>query len=295
MTHVLPQASVVVTTRDRPQLAADAVRSVLAGELGAAEVIVIDQSERPAPALEALATEHPSVRYLAVEERGLSRARNLGAREARSEIVAFIDDDELAEPGWLAAHVDTLARAGTGIVSTGRVLPGEPEVGDAVVPATVLEAEPAQFRGRLERDVLAGGNMAAWRSTLLDLGGFDPRLGAGTRWPSAEDNDLGLRLLESGHTIAYVPAALVRHRAWRAGASYPGVRWRYGRGKGGFYAKHARLDGAYGLRRASRDVGRRLVRGVVSIMRPRYAAGELMYAAGVIVGMVGWTVRRPKA
>jgi GT2 family glycosyltransferase len=159
----------------------------------------------------------------------------------------------------------------------------------------VLGAEPARYHGRLARDVLAGGNMAAWRSTLLDLDGFDPRLGAGTPWPSAEDNDLGLRLLESGHTIAYVPAALVRHRAWRAGASYPGVRWRYGRGKGGFYAKHARLDGAYGLRRASSDVGRRLVRGVVSIRRPRYAAGELMYAAGVIVGMVGWAVRRPKA
>ena len=293
MTQVLPQASVVVTTCGRPHLAADAVRSVLAGELGAVEVLVIDQSDRPDSALEALATEHPSVRYRAVEERGLSRARNLGAREARGEIVAFLDDDELAEPGWLAAHVAALAGAGTSTVTTGRVLPGEPEVRDAVVPSTVLGMEPELFRGRLSRDVLAGGNMAAWRSELVAAGGFDPRLGPGTAWPAAEDNDLGLRLLDGGHTITYVPAAVVRHRAWRPGRSYQRIRWHYGLGKGGFYAKNARLGSAYGLRRASSDVARRLVRGVVSVTRPRYAAGELAYAIGVIVGMTRWTIRRP--
>ena len=284
-----------MATCGRTHLAADAVRSVLAGELRAVEVLVIDQGTRPDPALEALATEHPSVRYRTVEEQGLSRARNLGANEARGEIVAFLDDDEVAEPGWLAAHVAALVQAGARTVVTGRVLPGEAEVADAVVPSMVLGSEPARYHGRLDRDVLAGGNMAAWRSELVAAGGFDPRLGPGTAWPAAEDNDLGLRLLESGHTIAYVPTALVRHRAWRAGASYPRLRWRYGLGKGGFYAKHARLDGTYGLRRASRDVARRLVRGVASVTRPRYAAGELAYAAAVIVGMTRWLIRRPTA
>lgn len=280
--------SVVVVTRDRPGFAVDTVRSVLAGELRPTEIVVVDQSRRTDAGLERLASDHEPVRLVRAPPAGLSAARNLGAAEARGAIVAFLDDDELAERGWLAALVGALDSA-PDVVATGSVLPGDPEVPDAVVPATVLDRSPARFRGRLGRDVLAGGNMALHRETLLGLGGFDTRLGAGTRWPSAEDNDLGLRALDAGHTIAYVPGAVVVHRAWRSGASYPGIRWRYGRGKGGFYAKHLLAGRAYGLRRAGRDVARRLGRAPLVVWkRPRYAAGELAYAAGVLVGMATW-------
>lgn len=279
----------VLATRGRPGFAARTAESVLGGTLVPDELLVVDQSRGPDAALTALAHQSPSIRILGTTSSGLSRARNLGAAAASGEIVAFIDDDELADPGWLAALVAILSREGERTAVTGRVLPGEAEADDAVVPATVLAPHEARYRGRLGHDVLAGGNMGIHRSTFEALGGFDLRLGAGARWPAAEDNDLGLRLLDAGCSIVYAPAAVVRHRAWRSGRSYPVLRWRYGLGKGGFYAKHARLDGGYGLRRAARDVGRRTARVVVTVWRrPRFAAGELLYAIGVVVGMTRW-------
>lgn len=284
-----PTTSVVLATRGRPGFSARTVASVLGGTRVPDELIVVDQSPTPDPTLTALADDAPSVRILRTTSSGLSRARNVGAAAASGDIVAFIDDDELADPAWLAALVAVLSREGDRTAVTGRVLPGEAEGHDALVSATVLEPHEARYRGRLGRDVLAGGNMGIHRSTFEALGGFDLRLGPGARWPAAEDNDLGLRLLEAGYSIVYVPEAVVRHRAWRSGRSYPVLRWRYGLGKGGFYAKHARLDGGYGLRRAARDVGRRPARAVVTVWRrPRFAAGELLYAIGVVVGMTRW-------
>jgi GT2 family glycosyltransferase len=287
-----PDASVVIVTRDRPLFAADAVRSVLAGDVQPREVIVVDQSRDHDVILNLLQEEHPTVRLVRSTGRGLSRGRNLGASKARGELVAFLDDDELADAGWLAAFVEELRHDRAAVV-TGRVLPGAPEAANALVSATILHSEPARYRGRLSHDPLAGGNMAARRATLTEIGGFDSRLGAGSPWPGAEDNDLGLRLLDAGYTIAYVPTAVVVHRAWRPARSYPRIRWAYGLGKGGFYAKHAWGHGLYGLRRAARDIGKRLLRAPAAALRgPRYAVGELAYAAAVIVGFVRWKAHR---
>src|SRR6516225_4946999 len=96
------RVSVVVASRDRPEL----LRRMLATLLpqlqaldGDFEVIVVDDgSSPPYPAELALAA-----RIVRGAGRGPARARNLGAREARGEIVAFTDDDVSIEPGWVDA------------------------------------------------------------------------------------------------------------------------------------------------------------------------------------------------
>lgn len=284
--RALVEATVVVCTRDRPAFALDAVRSILAATPAPREIVVVDQSSDSSRLAEAVSSLE-RVRHLPSETRGLSTARNLGARAASTEVIAYCDDDELATDGWVAALVRALD--GEQVVATGRVLAGDREAEDGFVPATVLDERATVHRGRLRRDVLAGGNMAIRRSDLGAVGGWDERLGAGSRYPAAEDNDLGFRLLEAGYAIAYVPEAALVHRAWRVGRRYPVVRWRYGLGKGGFYTKHAGLDGRPCERRALRDVARRLARAPVVVWRrPRYALGELAYALGVIVGTARW-------
>ena len=285
-------ASVVIVTRDRPLFAAEAIRSVLTGEVQPREVIVVDQSTAPDPVLDRVQEEHATVTLVRSSERGLSRGRNLGASMASGQFLAFLDDDELADAGWLGAFVAELGRDEK-LVVTGRVLPGTPESPGALVSAAIVAPAPAIHRGRIYTDPLAGGNMAIRRTTLAELGGFDTQLGAGSHWPGAEDNDLGLRLLDAGYAIAYVPAAVVVHRAWRPTRSYPRIRWAYGLGKGGFYAKHARGHRLYGWRRAGRDIRKRLLGTPRAAVRgPVFALGELTYAAAVVVGFVRWKARR---
>jgi GT2 family glycosyltransferase len=159
------------------------------------------------------------------------------------------------------------------------------------VPALATDTQPARYRGRLARDVLAGWHMAARRQVFADVGGFDARLGAGSRFPAADDNDLGFRLLKAGYEIVYAPEPVVYHRAWRPGSEYLPMRWRYGRGKGGFYAKHLPTEPRYMLGRLARDIGRRAWGFVGRLRRdPRGAAGDVTYSLGVLVGVVQWSL-----
>ena len=177
-------------------------------------------------------------------------------------------------------------------MATGRVVAGEPERAGAFVPSTAEELLRAEYRGRIDRDVLAGGNVALWRAALDEVGPWDERLGAGAPYPAADDNDLGFRLLEAGYRIVYVPGALLYHRAWRPRWAYPAVRWRYGRGKGGFYMKHARGADGHIRTRLRRDVSHRLRRLPRSVVHdPRLAAGDVAYLGGLFAGIVRWKLR----
>jgi GT2 family glycosyltransferase len=284
--------SVVIPTRDRPHLLAATVNSILAGRDLPAEIVIIDQSATAGDL--AIGGPLPSgcrVRHLTVATRGLSRARNEGVRVAESELIVFVDDDMLADAGWLRALVEPLM-SDADLVITGRVLPGPQEIPGGFVPALVQRPEPAEFRGRLDTDVLAGGNMAVRRSAFNTVGGFDPRLGAGSMCPAAEDNDLGFRLLEAGYRIRYVPEALLYHRSWRPAGAYLSVRYAYGLGKGGFYAKYMRVNTRHFLRRLGADLCRRVIRACKRVLRPRLAVGEVVYTAGVFAGMSRWVFRR---
>jgi GT2 family glycosyltransferase len=282
---------VVICSRNRPRLLSDAVESILAGDEVPAEIIVVDQSDEPCPLPSAGARIRDcAIRHLICSGRGLSLGRNQGAAAALYELLVFTDDDMSADAHWLGELVRALHRAGPKAAVTGRVLAGRPELAGCFVPALVERGAPAVYEGRIERDVLAGGNMAVRRSTFLDLGGFDVRLGAGSAFPSAEDNDLGYRLLETRHKILYVPAAVLTHRAWRPASEYLGVRYAYGVGKGGYYAKHASLTDLHMLRRLIRDLAHRLVRGPRLLRHPRRALGEFAYAIGILKGLIAWAI-----
>ena len=183
---------------------------------------------------------------------------------------------------------------GPNVVVTGRVLPDEgANAPGGFVPALVTAAESARYHGQLPRDVLAGGHMAAYRQTLEAVGGFDERLGPGSAFPAAEDNDLGFRLLQSGCEVVYVADAVVYHRAWRPGSEYLKMRWRYGRGKGGLYAKHLPTSRRYMLGRLVSDIARRAL-GLPRRVRndARGATGDVVYSLGVMSGVIRWSLGR---
>lgn len=282
--------TLLICSRNRPQLLVDAVHSVLDASTLPDELIVVDQSDAPNDALATLpAPDSVTFRYIKSTTTGISRSRNIAFKHATHPIIVVIDDDCLVATDWLEVIVRALLRAGPRAVVTGRVLAGEAEEEGAFAPSLHTNLRPARFTGRITTDPLATFNFALRADTYAEIGPFDSRIGPGTRFPSSEDNDYGYRLLLAGYAIVFEPEALVYHRAWRTQGSYLSVRFAYGRGQGGYYGKHlARGDWymLWKLAHALKRRGQRMLEG-----GRRGVTGELAWIAGWIAGTVDWLLR----
>jgi GT2 family glycosyltransferase len=216
--------SVVVPCRDRAGLLRDCL-TALATEVD--EVIVVDAgSVGPDVADAALAAGARVLRGTG----SASQARNLGWRAATSPLVAFVDDDCRPLAGWGAAMVTAL---GALSAVCGQVRP----LGAGHL--SVLEdTTPSDYRSGLHPALLGhGANLGVRRDALDLVGGWDERLGPGTRWPGAEDKDLLLRLLAAGATAGYRPEPVVEHLQWRSRRQSLRAEMGYGRGAGALAAK----------------------------------------------------------
>jgi glycosyltransferase involved in cell wall biosynthesis len=153
-----------------------------------------------------------------VEQRGLSGARNSGLRVASAAIVAFMDDDAMAEPDWLerlVAAYDDPAVGGAG----GTISPIWDTARPSWWPTEFDWVIGCTYRGMPEKRAVVrnmiGCNMSFRRDLLDQLGGFAHGIGRiGTRPLGAEETELSIRLGRRWphRTIVYEPAAGVRHR-----------------------------------------------------------------------------------
>ncbi len=224
--------AVGVATCGRP----DALRTcldALAGQrLAPAEVVVVDQA--PSDEARAAVSEAGLVnaRYVEQERLGLSASRNLALELATADILAVTDDDCAPDAGWLEAVAAAFEGPPRPDAVTGPILPlGEQPPGGFAISLRTA-AQPVDHRGRMQPwGVGSGGNFAAHVALLRRHGGWDTRLGAGSRGRAAEDADLSYRLLVAGAVIRYEPAAVVRH-AWQTRDRRLATRWSYGYGVG---------------------------------------------------------------
>jgi GT2 family glycosyltransferase len=170
------------------------------------------------------------VTYVRQSRRGLSASRNLAVERARHPIVAFTDDDCVPDPGWIEEITRVFATDEPPAAMTGRVLPlGEACQGTFDVSPRD-STDPVDYRGRaVPWMVGTGGNFAARRLWLDQVGRFDERLGTGSPGQAAEDTELLYRLLRSGATIRYEPGAVVFHER-QTRAQRLRTRWTYGFG-----------------------------------------------------------------
>jgi GT2 family glycosyltransferase len=303
--------TLIVCSRNRPGLLSSVVASILDGTEVPDELLIVDQSLEPHPELRTFTTPRCAFRYLQSATVGLSRGRNIGIAAASHPVIVFTDDDVLVPPEWFGTIVRSLHAAGKRVVVTGRVLAAEAEIEGGFAPSLHPGTEPVTYEGRVRQDPLATFNMAMHRSAHAEVGGFDVRLGPGTPFPAAEDNDFGHRLLESGYRIVFDPEAVVYHRAWRNDHAYAALRHGYGRGQGAFYAKHLSFEDRYMLRRMIGTLAnhiRRLPRAAVNDLRAaagnpppaywrsahrsstsrRLAAGEIAWILGFFAGTFEW-------
>ncbi len=121
---------------------------------------------------------------------GPAAARNLGWRRASAEWVAFLDDDVVPSPTWLADLARDLERLGPEVAaSQGRVR--------VPMPSGRRPTDWERNVGGLETARWATADMAYRRSVLDEVGGFDERFPRAYR----EDADLGLRVDRAGYQI----------------------------------------------------------------------------------------------
>jgi GT2 family glycosyltransferase len=287
--------TVVISSRDRPQMLRDVVESVLAARRVPSELVVIDQSENPDPLLELGDVRGCKVRYVHSPTPGVSRGRNLGIRLASNDLVVLVDDDMLVQDDSLERLLAAHDGPGTRTITGGQVLGGPPERRGVFQPiiGTVRMPTFETFRGRQPRQVVAGANVALSRSVMLEIGGYDERLGPGTRFPAAEDQDLSHRLLDAGCEVHHVPDAIMLHRGWRTRPERIRLHWNYARGSGAFYAKHASFRDPYQLRLGAAAVGNRArwaARAAVQGLATD-AIAQLVALGGLVWGAIAWCAR----
>jgi glycosyltransferase involved in cell wall biosynthesis len=239
-----PQLSIIICTKNRAKSLEQTLHSLRRDTSeSSAEVLVVDngssdQTPEVIRAAQAIFPVDRPVRALSCPRPGLARARNHAVPSARSELVAFTDDDVTVHSGWIDAVVRTF-RDGVDVVG-GRVLPliqgtaprwfeFRPffavtlwDYGPEAIELGLLDDGP----GKPRRQVYPiGANMALRRSLLMSLGEpFNPRLGhTGMVNIGYEEWELFDRLADT-YRMAYAPDAVVTHRVDPQRLQYDRVR-----------------------------------------------------------------------
>lgn len=217
--------SVVIPTADRQDALLNAIGHVFRQTIPPAEIIVVDNGRNPVVLAELPAT----VSVIRTPPRiGPSAARNVGARSAKCEYIAFLDDDDEWSPDYLEMALDCFATTGADVV-VAQLL--RKRTGGSVQPYKIFPADATAQRAVFFRNPGFGGqNILVKKSVFIELDGFDESL------PASVDRDFAARLLLAGKKIA------VESRATAILCDHGGSRVRGSRHRGNiaFFKKHWR-------------------------------------------------------
>jgi glycosyltransferase involved in cell wall biosynthesis len=211
-----PDISIVVCTYNRAAMLRDALASLYDLDTDGKftyEILVIDNASSDATP-QAIATaageSHAPLRGIHEPQQGIVPARNCGIREARGRWVAYFDDDQLADPRWLAelfkgaserncrvvggaVHLALPAGCQNNLHPTVRMLLGE----------SILSDQPLKYEGRLTPGC---GNLMIERTVFEEVGVFQAAIDG-----RGEDTDLFERIERAGLAAWYFPTAIIHH------------------------------------------------------------------------------------
>ena len=189
-----PRVTVIVAAYNGEKFLKETLESVFAQDFPSFEVVFVDDGSEDGTA--EIARSFP-LRYVRQANQGLPAARNTGLGQARGELIAFLDDDDVLPPTKLSVQAGYLDEH----PETGCVLGRQEWIFDGVEP-------PPMPRDQLFGEVGGIQLVTAMirRGVLEDLGGFDPT------YSYAEDRDLFIRMREHGVEIAVLPDVVLHKR-----------------------------------------------------------------------------------
>ncbi|WP_066953655.1 glycosyltransferase [Streptomyces lushanensis] len=222
-----PRTTVVVATRERAGQLARALDSLLAQDHPDFRVLVVDNAPVTTATRDLVESRYAGrVDYVQEPCPGLAVAHNSGVAAADGTVIAFTDDDVIADPRWLTALTTPFATdPGLGCV-TGLILPAR-----LTTSAQILLESHGGFAKGFEPRLYdpasppadeplfpftagsfgSGANMAFRAEALRAVAGFDPGTGTGTPARGGDDLYAFVRILAAGHRLRYAPEALVWH------------------------------------------------------------------------------------
>jgi GT2 family glycosyltransferase len=210
--------SVIIVTYNRCNDLKDSLNALCSMNVDPTEIIVVDSNSSDGTC--ELVKKYP-VKFITIKERSMVRARNVGLKQAKGDIVAYIDDDAIVSKDWSKHILEPYERNDVGGVG-GRVLPfGKSDVKISDIPENfrkigklfdngfVSNNYDLSTRFPIEVDVLIGCNMTFRRNLLLKAGGFDENFkGSCFR----DDTDASTRIKNLNYKLIYCPSALLWHK-----------------------------------------------------------------------------------
>ncbi len=205
---------VVIPTKNREEFALATAELLLGQRYPRFRVLVVDQSDTPSERLRELAERNSRLVYHVAESRGLPAGRNEGIALSGADVIVFVDDDVVPEPGFVEGHAFVYSDSRVG-AAAGRIR--EKNVPDEKIPAERMGKvnfwTGSLLRGYTARtprevDGATGVNMSFRRGVLRETGGFDTRYGGTFIF---EETDVCLAVRNRGYRIQYTPDAALTH------------------------------------------------------------------------------------
>ena len=249
-----PTVSIIIITRNRPAVLQHCLAHVLDQPYPHKQVIVVDSSSNDES--ERVVAQYPEVICVRLPvqrtiHENRPQARNAGLAVSSGELIAFIDDDAMVQPGWpdalLATYQDeTVGAAGGRVISTPKpycdMITGSPILVARPDGRAIIENIGSSSKAQIEVDWLPGCNMSFRRTALEQVGGFDPGL---TFNNLRDDTDICLRVQRAGWRIVFDPAMAVIHLNVHHGRDFqerPFIQLAGGRNITYFTIKHFGLN-----------------------------------------------------
>ena len=213
MTSTNPKVSVVLATYGREEVLCETIRQVLSEPYANKELVVIDQTPEHTPETQNyLESVRSEIRYIPMDHPNLTEAENLGIRTASGDILLFVDDDVVFEPGLIDAHlgnyVDETVTGVAGLVLERGRMPLQRMPGVCRSMRFGFFFFRHDYARRVVVPNVPEGNMSFRRQALLDVGLIDERFRENAYlWGM----DLAVRVAKQGGRIVHDPTAWLRH------------------------------------------------------------------------------------
>ncbi len=276
--------SVIIPTLNRCDILTNAIESVRKQNFpdDRYEIIVVDNGseDRTFEVIQELnARNGKNIRYVFEERPGLHWARHAGAHAAEGEILAFTDDDAVAEPGWLSALERAYKEAGCECAGGRIYVHWIGEAPDWMGPHEGVVGRLDLGEVMKEVETINGGNFSILKEFLYKVGGFNPDNAPDDKLVGDGETGLCRKVRKAGGRVIYVPNALVWHcvRAERVTLKYMKRRFARNGICTGYTAYQEGQFGLLGLGMEAIRSARKAAVHMIMVARNRKRRGENQY------------------